>query len=257
MEIRNETIKLGLVLSGGGAKGAYQVGVWLALQQLGLKEKLLGISGTSVGALNGVLFIQEDYLGCVGFWKKAMLEGKKKGKNRQLFDNIKRSQFLKADHLRKLLEESIDCEALKASKCQLYVTVHNLKKNKPESYCLNQESKKTIIDCLMSSVAIPLIFPLAKFQDGIYCDGGVSCNVPIEPLKKMGCNLILVVDISSKPKKFTDDSIVVIKPSVSIGKFRDGTMNFYSDSITKAMQIGYLDTMTLLRRILPLYNWVL
>lgn len=47
---------IGLVLSGGGAKGAYEVGVWQALQAAGLAPNVVAISGTSVGALNAVLF---------------------------------------------------------------------------------------------------------------------------------------------------------------------------------------------------------
>lgn len=47
---------LGLVLSGGGAKGAYEVGVWQELQAAGLASNVTAISGTSVGALNAALF---------------------------------------------------------------------------------------------------------------------------------------------------------------------------------------------------------
>ena len=46
----------GLVLSGGGAKGAYEIGVWKALQELGIASNITAISGTSVGALNAALF---------------------------------------------------------------------------------------------------------------------------------------------------------------------------------------------------------
>ena len=48
--------QIGLVLLGGGAKGAYEVGVWQALQAAGLASNVTAISGTSVGALNAALF---------------------------------------------------------------------------------------------------------------------------------------------------------------------------------------------------------
>ena len=47
---------LGLVLSGGGAKGSYEVGVWSALHEAGLAEEVVAISGTSIGAVNAALF---------------------------------------------------------------------------------------------------------------------------------------------------------------------------------------------------------
>lgn len=53
--------KLGLVFSGGGGKGAYQIGVWKALQEFALTEKVRVIAGTSVGALNALLFMQQNY----------------------------------------------------------------------------------------------------------------------------------------------------------------------------------------------------
>ena len=53
--------KLGLVFSGGGGKGAYQIGVWKALKEFGLAEKVQVIAGTSVGALNALLFVQQNY----------------------------------------------------------------------------------------------------------------------------------------------------------------------------------------------------
>ena len=47
---------LALVLSGGGAKGAYEVGVWKELEESGLAPRVKAISGTSVGAINAALF---------------------------------------------------------------------------------------------------------------------------------------------------------------------------------------------------------
>ena len=47
---------IGLVLSGGGAKGAYQAGVWKALYELGLADRIRAISGTSIGAINAAAF---------------------------------------------------------------------------------------------------------------------------------------------------------------------------------------------------------
>lgn len=47
---------LGLVLSGGGAKGAYEVGVWQTLIETGVSKRVAAISGTSVGAINAALF---------------------------------------------------------------------------------------------------------------------------------------------------------------------------------------------------------
>lgn len=51
---QSESEPIGLVLSGGGAKGAFQAGVWKAMCEKGIAERVRVISGTSVGAINGV-----------------------------------------------------------------------------------------------------------------------------------------------------------------------------------------------------------
>ena len=56
-----------LVLSGGGTRGAYQVGVWKAIQDLGIKVK--AIAGTSIGSLNGALILQGDTDGMIDIYK--------------------------------------------------------------------------------------------------------------------------------------------------------------------------------------------
>ena len=61
------TKEYGLVLEGGGAKGAYQIGAWKALKEAGVKIK--GIAGTSVGALNGALICMDDFENAKNIWE--------------------------------------------------------------------------------------------------------------------------------------------------------------------------------------------
>ena len=55
-----------IVLSGGGAKGSYEIGVWKALRRLNIKYDI--VTGTSVGALNGALMTQKTYYRGLFFW---------------------------------------------------------------------------------------------------------------------------------------------------------------------------------------------
>ena len=63
---------IGLVLSGGGAKGAYQVGVWKAMEEYGLTNKVKVASGTSVGALNATLFANVTTTKAEQLWKEKI-----------------------------------------------------------------------------------------------------------------------------------------------------------------------------------------
>lgn len=64
----------GIVFCGGGAKGAYQIGVWKRLRELGFEERIRGVSGASVGALNSLLFAQGDLELARDVWKDIRQE---------------------------------------------------------------------------------------------------------------------------------------------------------------------------------------
>lgn len=64
----------GLVLAGGGGKGAYQVGVIKALTERGWQDKIVGVSGSSIGSLNVVLFAQDDVVKMEAIWNEVRPE---------------------------------------------------------------------------------------------------------------------------------------------------------------------------------------
>ena len=56
----------------GGAKGSYEIGVWTAIRELDIP--LIAVAGTSVGALNGAMIIQEDYDKALELWTSISIE---------------------------------------------------------------------------------------------------------------------------------------------------------------------------------------
>ena len=79
-----------IVLSGGGGKGAYQIGVWKALRKLKYDYKI--VTGTSIGAINGLMMIQKEFYKSYNLWRnvnpKKMIGIDFKGN--QYFDYIKK-----------------------------------------------------------------------------------------------------------------------------------------------------------------------
>ena len=90
-------LQIGLVLAGGGGKGAYQIGCWRALRSLGL-TRFKVISGTSVGALNGALIAMGDVGRAEDVWlnlkESQVLEANERHK-RRLIRRFKVTMFLK------------------------------------------------------------------------------------------------------------------------------------------------------------------
>lgn len=71
---QNKDHRCGIVFSGGGAKGAYQIGVWKYLHEQGIDRKINGVAGASVGALNSLLFAQEDFDKALEVWMSIHTE---------------------------------------------------------------------------------------------------------------------------------------------------------------------------------------
>ena len=67
-------MKVGLVLSGGGGKGAYELGVWKALVEMKLDKYIEVISGTSISAFNAALFAQGDMDNAQALWDEVTME---------------------------------------------------------------------------------------------------------------------------------------------------------------------------------------
>ncbi|MCR4646634.1 MAG: patatin-like phospholipase family protein [Oscillospiraceae bacterium] len=78
-------MKLGLVLDGGGAKGAYQIGVWKAMREFGLDRQVTAIAGTSVGGLNAVLFAQGDFELAYHIWTEEIDRMQSENKQKEVY----------------------------------------------------------------------------------------------------------------------------------------------------------------------------
>ena len=101
-----------IVLSGGGSKGSYQIGVWKALRKLHIKYDI--VTGTSVGALNGALMVQNKFHKAIKLWSKINMEllfGDEATNSTKIKDvlNMYRINFFKNGGMDvKILEEVID-----------------------------------------------------------------------------------------------------------------------------------------------------
>ena len=171
--------KLGLVFSGGGAKGAYQIGVWKALKELGIDKQVKAVSGTSVGALNAALFCQGNYETAEKLWlgltKSKILTpnaeiilkhiGAGISAKGGIFDkllsvgkSIFNNGFFSRSGLLELFDEYLEPELIKKSKIMLYACTLNLSNAKLATTKLNTRSVESIRNFLLATSAIPAIF---------------------------------------------------------------------------------------------------
>ncbi len=156
-----------LVLSGGGARGFAHLGVIKALEEKGVS--FAAISGASSGAFIGALL-------CDGYSIDEIKEICKDA-NRLTRINFHFTQgLLSMESLTNILLKHLRSKTFDELKYPLYVAVTDLNDGKQ---VIIKEGK--IIDAIIASASIPILFPTA-FINGIpYADGGISGNLPVEP----------------------------------------------------------------------------
>lgn len=236
-------MKIGVVFEGGGGKGAYQIGVWKAMRNFGIDEYVTDVSGTSVGALNAVLFYQGNYQLAEELWKNIT--------DSDILHEKRIDDYYIGDCLfsQKKLGELIDtalCRTKKNNSCRkCYVTCRYRDRNNYRYFTwsdlIDLELKKRV---LIASTAIPVLFESINIDGEWYVDGGVNGdNIPVKPLENNGLDIIIVIHLSGNPacKGSFSGQLLEIYPSEDLGGFITGTLDFSNESIHKRMQLGYVD----------------
>lgn len=227
---------LGLVLSGGGARGAYEVGVLEYifsefLDASGNPPKVDLISGTSVGAVNGAfvassigdvpsaikhlasIWTELELPHVLGFGLRqaaglyrVLLGGS--GQARGVFDPAPLSALVGRTVRWRQLRQNIRSGALRA----LTVSTTHVGTGQPvifvdaapgvgipKSLGLHALVRRARIGQhhVLASAAIPLIFPPVEIGDEIHCDGGLRLNTPMGPSVHLGMNRLLVIGLST------------------------------------------------------------
>lgn len=162
-------MKVGLVLSGGGARGVAHLGVLKALEEFGIRPS--HISGTSAGSIVGALYAN-------GYKPDEILEFIN---NASLIRSIRPAWtitgLLKLDALGKLLEKYLPGNSFEKLQIPLRVAATDLSKGKIEYFGSGE-----LITPLLCSCTVPAIFNPIRYQGGVYVDGGIMDNLPVKAI---------------------------------------------------------------------------
>ena len=239
-----------LVLSGGGSKGSYQIGVWKALRRLHIKYDI--VTGTSAGALNGALITQGSYYKALNVWKKINLKilfGEDAIESDKSLDIYKMygKNFLKnggmdVKEIENIIDKAINKKKFFNSKINYGLVTFNLSKATPIEIEKKDIPKEKLADYLMASATCYPAFKKKDIEGLKYIDGGFYDNLPINLALNMGADEIIAVDlrapgVKKNPKKKVPT--VTIKPNNKLTNF----LNFYEEGNKKNIKFGYNDTL--------------
>lgn len=252
----SEKKSYGLVLSGGGAKGAFEMGVWKAIHEANLS--LGAVIGTSVGALNAAMIAQNNYETAINFWShvtvnqvldlsKSMTK-KYVGEWEQESFDVFRSGFLRdlfdggldLTPLRKNLESLISEDAIRKSPIRFGLVTVDLTSLKPKELMIEDIPKGKLIDYLLASSALP-IFQKQEIDGKTYIDGGFFDNTPINFMSKIGFKDIISVEFPAPGfRQFIKEKKLNIT-TVQNSEFLGGILDFDKEAIQHSIKLGYLD----------------
>ena len=255
------TKEYGLVLEGGGAKGADQIGAWKALKEAGVKIK--GVSGTSVGALNGALICMDDLERAENLWANISysqiinVDDELMGR---LFDKSQmKPEFLRETlkeifrmlgeggmditPLRRLIEENIDEDLIRKSPVEFYSCTYSLTDRKELNVDMKTVPEGQMKDMLLASAYLPG-FKNEKLHGKTYVDGGATNVLPMDVLLEHGYQDLILLRIFGvgREKKVSIPegvSVTEIAPRGNLGN----TLQFDAGKSRKNMRLGYYDAL--------------
>jgi NTE family protein len=239
----NEKCRTAVVLSGGGGKGAYEVGVLKALKAQGVEPDIY--CGTSVGSFNCAMLVSGKSLEEVEqVWRglstdsvfrlrydprrfisldprtplrfaveSARLLGgfaaevlKSSGR---WWEKIDLDSFLiDTSPLGDLIAANVDLDAVRRSPKQLFIAMTRLKPtsvNPQEIVCNRDVTHRHVL----ASCSLPMIFPPVTIGNEVFCDGGVVMNSPLSPAVKAGAEEIYVVDLTPPPRGYQEGTLAL------------------------------------------------
>ena len=246
MERRDPTQKA-LVLAGGGARGSYQVGVWRALMELDWHPQI--ITGTSVGGLNGAMFVLDRYETARDMWltirSRDVMELPEENADlsalHQFLRRVVKAGGMDVTPLEEIVERVLDEDALRAAPIRFGIVTVEQRGLRPRELTLEDIPAGQVRDYLMATAAC---FPAlqARQIDGVkFLDGGYSDNMPTGLAKAMGAEELVCVDLEgvgiTRPN-LTGLPTTMIRSYWELGDI----LHFDPDTAKRNMELGYYDT---------------
>lgn len=196
--------KIGLALGGGAARGFAHVGVIKALESQGIKVDI--VTGTSAGSMVGALY-------AAGHGSYALQKIALRIDEATVSDwGLPNRGVIKGEQLQNFINQSVQNRPIEKLKKILGVVATNLKTG--EQVVFRQGNTGMAV---RASSSVPGVFQPVRISGKEYVDGGLTSPVPVNAAKGLGADIVIAVDISSKPKHGkVKDSIDVLLQTFSI-----------------------------------------
>ena len=270
---------IGLVLCGGGAKGAYQVGVFKVLEELEIANEIKMISGSSIGALNGALYLMYSADEIDQIWQQcnwtAIFGVSKENikKVNQIVHRVKTRQMshffgainmvgvanqtglpLQRKGFEKVLRQYLKPSIIQKQSIDLIVSCGKVNSKQLAYFNLNHQSPKKMQDILFATTAVPMLYNPVYIDNSYYCDPMKYERAPLAPLLKSDCETIIIVYLNRGQclgrKEINGKRLIEIAPSRDLGTGIYGSFDFRKSVIENSIELGGNDAYRILYNVL-------
>ena len=254
---------VGLALEGGGAKGAYHMGVVKAYLETG--HSFNAIAGTSIGAINAAIIAQGDFDSGYRMWEaidtrsifdmsddeynlllNRKLDTRALRRLAALTHKLIVSRGINTRKMRQLIASVVDEEKLRKAKVDFGLVTLSLTDRKPYELFKSSIPQGQLVDYLLASATFPGFQPTV-IGNKAYIDGGLYDNCPINMLAGNGYKHVVAVRTGaigiSRKIQYPDIALTTILPSEPLG----GIMSFNPISIRRSLEMGYYDAIRVLK----------
>lgn len=182
--------KVGLALGGGAARGLAHIGVLEVLQKEGIPIDM--IAGTSAGALVGAMYAQGKNADLI---KEEALSIDRRRIVGLLDLTIPRSGLIEGRRLNNFLRKTVGGD-IKFSDLKIPLSVVATDIITGEEVVIKEGP---VLEAVRASIAIPIVFTIAKHKGRYLVDGGLVNPVPVKVLREMGADLVIAVNVIPDP----------------------------------------------------------
>ena len=239
-------MKYALALAGGGTRGAFQVGVWQALKELGIEVS--AICGTSIGAVNGAMFASGN--DGESLWKTikatdiADIDGENMFSLSSLVSLVKKVHEggVDASAFGELLGKTLDEDAVRSSGIDYGLCTFRTDTKESRELFLENIPKGQLVQYVLASAAFPLFKPV-NIDGAEYSDGALRNNLPVNMLIARGYDTIISVSVKGigVVKNVNQCGINIIEINCRTPEV--GIMDFDTKAIAESIRSGYYECM--------------
>ena len=237
-----------LVLAGGGARGAYHIGAWQALTEMGWKFDI--VTGTSVGSLNGTLVALDQFDIAKSMWlsidDRDVMEIPHKMLSRDTVNFIRdfaTKGGVSLAPLENMIVRFVDEQQVRASKCRYGLVTVNADTKTPLELTIDEIPQGRLVDYMLASSAFTPFLRPRTIDGEKYIDGGFYDNLPRNLAARMGADEIVEVDLDSLGLDRPLDAEHGDIKTTRISSWHDlgSILEFKPEKAKRNMDLGYLD----------------